>query len=57
MDRNDHANEMRYSVIRIESANRYKIDEFDPFQIGTTLDSQWLKNLKRHTFNCGKDNI
>lgn len=51
MDRYDHANEMGYSVIRIESANRYKIDELGPLQIETTLTSQWLKNLKTHTLN------
>ena len=51
MDRYDHAKEMGHNVIRIESANRYKIDELGPLQNETTLTSQWLTNLKRHRLN------
>lgn len=51
MDRYDHAAEMGYTVVRIESANRYKIDEFGPLQIESNFSSQWLKNLKRQIFN------
>ena len=54
MDRYDHAKEMGHNVIRIESANRYKIDELGPLQIETTLTSQWLTNLKRHRLNWEK---
>ncbi|ENU56874.1 hypothetical protein L291_3205 [Acinetobacter guillouiae MSP4-18] len=51
MDRYDVAADMGYTVVRIESANRYKIDEFGPMQIESNQASQWLKNLKRHIFN------
>lgn len=51
MDRYDHANEMGFTVVRLESANRYKIDEFGPLQIEAQFASQWLKNLKRESFN------
>ncbi|MEG2748727.1 MAG: hypothetical protein RR939_04855, partial [Acinetobacter sp.] len=50
-DRYDDAAEMGYTVVRIESANRYKIDEFGPLQIESNFASQWLKNLKRQIFN------
>ncbi|TCB50974.1 hypothetical protein E0H80_06300 [Acinetobacter sp. ANC 4779] len=46
MDRYDHANEMGFTVVRLESAPRYKIDEFGPMQIESNFASQWLKNLK-----------
>lgn len=51
MDRYDHANEMGFTVVRLESANRYKIDELGPLQIEAQFASQWLKNLKRESFN------
>lgn len=51
MDRYDHAEEMGFTVVRLESASRYKIDEFGPLQIEAQLASQWLKNLKRQIFN------
>lgn len=51
MDRYDHANEMGFTIVRLESANRYKIDEFGPLQIEDQFASQWLKNLKRESFN------
>lgn len=47
LDRYDDAAEMGYTVVRIESANRYKINEFGPLQIESNFSSQWLKNLKR----------
>ena len=51
VDRYDHAAEMGFTVVRLESANRYKIDEFGPLQIEAQFASQWLKNLKRESFN------
>lgn len=51
MDRYDVAADMGYTVVRIESAPRYKIQEDGPLQIEAYLSSQWLKNLKRHIFN------
>ncbi|QPF36494.1 hypothetical protein H0S57_08020 [Acinetobacter johnsonii] len=51
LDRYDDAAEMGYTVVRIESANRYKIDEVGPLQIESNFASQWLKKLKRQIFN------
>ena len=51
LDRYDDAAEMGFTVVRLESAPRYKIDEFGPLQIESNFASQWLKNLKRHIFN------
>jgi len=51
MDRYDVAADMGYTVVRIESAQRYKIQEDGPLQIESNQASQWLKNLKRHIFN------
>ena len=51
MDRYDHANEIGFTIVRLESANRYKIDEFGPLQIEAQFASQWLKNLKRESLN------
>ena len=51
LDRYDDAAEMGFTVIRLESAPRYKIDELGPLQIESNFASQWLKNLKRHLFN------
>lgn len=50
LDRYDHAAEMGYTVVRLESASRYKFDESGPLQIEANFSSQWLKNLKRHVF-------
>lgn len=51
MDRYDVAVDMGYTVVRLESASRYKIDESGSLQIEANLASQWLKNLKRHAFD------
>ncbi|WP_434279311.1 hypothetical protein [Acinetobacter sp. CE-15] len=51
MDRYDVAAEMGYTVVRIESAPRYKILEVGPLQVEANFSSQWIKNLKRHIFN------
>jgi len=51
MDRYDHAAEMGYNVVRLESASRYKINEAGPLQIESSHAGQWLKHLKRHSFN------
>lgn len=51
MDRYDHATEMGFTVVRLESASRYKIDELGPLQIELNFASQWLENLKRQIFN------
>lgn len=51
MDRYDVAADMGYTVVRIESAPRYKIQEYGPLQVESNFSSQWLKNLKRHIFN------
>lgn len=51
MDRYDVAVDMGYTVVRLESASRYKIDESGPLQIEANFSSQWLKNLKRHAFD------
>ncbi|MCU4398515.1 endonuclease domain-containing protein [Acinetobacter junii] len=50
-DREDTANELGYRIVRIESASRFKINESGPMQIRAHFASQWIKNLKRHTFN------
>lgn len=51
LDRYDDAAEMGFTVVRLESASRYRIDELGPLQIEVNYASQWLKNLKRHLFN------
>lgn len=51
MDRYDVAAEMGYSVVRLESARSYKIKEDGPLQIEANRATQWLKDLKRHSFN------
>ena len=51
LDRYDGAAEMGFTVVRLESASRYKIDELGPLQIESNFASQWLKNLKRNIFN------
>lgn len=51
MDRYDVTAEMGYSVVRLESARSYKIKEDGPLQVEVCFATQWLKDLKRHTFN------
>ncbi len=51
MDRYDHAEAMGYTVVRIESANRYKVIETGLVQIEANFISTWLKRLKRQIFN------
>ena len=51
MDRYDVAEEMGYTVVRIESAPRYKIQADGPLQVEANFSSQWLRNLKRHVLN------
>lgn len=51
MDRYDAAAEMGYSVVRLESARSYKIKEDGPLQVQACFAVQWLKDLKRHSFN------
>lgn len=55
MDRYDVATDMGYTVVRIESAPRYKIQEDGPLQVEANFSSQWLKNLKRNAFNETKN--
>ncbi len=50
-DREHTAYEMGFTVVRLESAARFKINEAGPLQIQAHFAHQWLKNLKRHTFN------
>ncbi|MEO3355761.1 hypothetical protein [Acinetobacter haemolyticus] len=51
LDKYDHAWEMGYQVVRIESSSRYKIDESGPLQIEASHADQWLKSIKRQKFN------
>lgn len=51
IDRYDVAEEMGYTIVRLESAARFKIDDSGPLQIRASFASQWLKNLKRQIFN------
>ena len=51
LDRYDDAAEMGFTVVRIESANRYKIDEFGPLQIECYQVRHFLRKLKRQIFN------
>ncbi|HCA5143311.1 TPA: hypothetical protein MW185_002222 [Acinetobacter baumannii] len=57
LDRYDVAEEMGYTVVRIETAVRHRIDESGPLQLRTEYASQWLKNLKRHIFNGSDQTI
>lgn len=50
-DREHTAYEMGFTIVRLESAARFKINEAGPLQIQASFALQWLKNLKRHTFN------
>jgi len=51
VDRYDHAEEMGYLVVRLESSSRYKVNDNGPLQVESIHASQWLKNLKRHSLN------
>ena len=51
LDRYDDADAMGFTVVRLESASRYKIAESGPLQIEVNYAGKWLKNLKRHLFN------
>ncbi|MCV4242520.1 hypothetical protein, partial [Acinetobacter baumannii] len=57
LDRYDVAEEMDYTVIRIETASRCRIDESGPLQLRTEYASEWLKNLKRQIFNGSDQTI
>ncbi|ENV64241.1 hypothetical protein F949_01630 [Acinetobacter junii NIPH 182] len=50
-DREDTAYKMGFTIVRLESSARFKINESGPLQIQAGFAHQWLKNLKRHTFN------
>lgn len=50
-DREDTAHVMGYTIVRLESAARFKINESGPLQIQAHFASQWLENLKRQIFN------
>ena len=50
-DREDTAYKMGFTIVRLESSARFKINEAGPLQIQAGFAHQWLKNLKRHTFN------
>ncbi len=51
LDKYDQAWEKGYSVVRVESSSRYKIDESGPTQIEASYADQWLKSIKRQRFN------
>lgn len=51
LDRYDVAEEMGYTVVRLESTTWFKVNESGPLQLRVDYASQWLKNLKRHIFN------
>lgn len=51
MERYDCAYELGYTVVRIESANKYKIDDSGPLQIESNFAVSWLKRLRGQTFN------
>ncbi|WP_445536116.1 hypothetical protein [Acinetobacter sp. G18] len=57
LDRYDVAEEMGYTVVRIETAARHRIDETGPLQMRKDYASQWLKNLKRQIFNGSDQTI
>ncbi|MFP0263734.1 hypothetical protein [Acinetobacter pittii] len=57
LDRYDVAEEMGYTVVRIETAARCRIDESGPSQLRTEYACQWLKNLKRQIFNGSDQTI
>lgn len=50
-DREDAAYKMGFTIVRLESSARFKINDSGPLQIQAGFAHQWLKNLKRHIFN------
>ncbi|QDJ92704.1 PDDEXK family nuclease [Acinetobacter haemolyticus] len=56
-DREHTAYEMGFTIVRLESAASFKINESGPLQIQAHFASQWLKNLKRHIFNGSDQTI
>ncbi|WP_127491101.1 hypothetical protein [Acinetobacter calcoaceticus] len=57
LDRYDVAEEMGYTVVRIETAARHRIDDSGPLQMRKDYANQWLKNLKRQIFNGSDQTI
>ncbi|TDM66570.1 hypothetical protein C5B72_03435 [Acinetobacter sp. KU 011TH] len=57
LDRYDMAEEMGYTIVRIETTARHRIDESGPLQMRKDYASQWLKNLKRQIFNGSDQTI
>lgn len=57
LDRYEVAEKMGYTIVRIETASRYRIDESGPLQLRTDYASQWLKNLKGQIFNGSDQTI
>jgi len=51
LDKYDQAWEKGYTVIRIESSARYKINESGPTQIDACYADNFLRRLKRQKFN------
>lgn len=51
LDKYDQAWEKGYTVVRIESAARYKINESGPTQIDASYAVNFLSRLKRQKFN------
>lgn len=51
LDKYDQAWERGYTVIRIESATRYKINVSGPTQIDACYADNFLRRLKRQKFN------
>lgn len=51
LDKYDQAWKKGYTVIRIESAARYKINESGPTQIDACYADNFLRKLKRQKFN------
>lgn len=45
VDRYDHAEDMGFEIIRIESSSGYKINEPGPLQIEAMFISKWLESL------------
>lgn len=46
VDRYDVAEDLGYSVIRLESSRTYKINESGPLQVESSFAAQWLKKFK-----------
>ena len=51
MDKYEHAEKMGYSVVRLESASRYRIIESGLTQFDASFATEWLKNLRRQAQN------